>query len=93
MGGRRLFARKTVALLGAAGALTIHGWIGYMAMAVCVALAGWRAAARAPVVLVASAALIAVTSLVHVAFFGAGRYGLVVVPFVAMTGFVKAGRA
>jgi hypothetical protein len=90
--GAYLLARKTVALLGVAGALTVHGWIGYAAITVCVVLMGWRAVARAPVVVAASAAVIAVTALVHMLFFGAGRYGLVVVPFVGMLGFVKIGR-
>jgi hypothetical protein len=93
MQGNHLLARKSVALSGVAGALTVHGWIGYVAITLCVAFMGSRAIARAPVVLIASAALIAVTALVHILFFGAGRYGLVVAPFVAMSGFLELGRA
>jgi len=84
--GRRVLARKGVALAGAVGALTLHGWIGYLAIVACVALAGWRALARAPTPVVAGAAIIAATVAVHSAFFGAGRYGLIVVPFVTMMG-------
>ena len=64
----------------------MHGWIGYLAIVACVALAGWRALARAPTPVVAGAAIIAATVAVHSAFFGAGRYGLIVVPFVTMMG-------
>jgi Dolichyl-phosphate-mannose-protein mannosyltransferase len=89
--GRRPMARKAASLVGVGGAMTLHGWIGYTALAASAALLGWRAVARAPVVVAMTAALIVVTALVHVLFFGAGRYGLVVVPFVAMAAFVRAG--
>ena len=82
--GKRGLARKAVALAGAVGAVTWHGWIGYLAIVACVAFAGRRAVAVAPLAVSAGAAIIAVTAAVHVAFFGAGRYGLVVVPFVTM---------
>jgi 4-amino-4-deoxy-L-arabinose transferase-like glycosyltransferase len=90
--GRRPVARKVVALVGAAGAVTLHGWIGYVAIAACVAMAGRRAAAAAPMVLPAAAAIIGATAAVHSVFFGAGRYGLIVVPFVTMVAFLGDGR-
>jgi hypothetical protein len=89
--GRRSMARKAASLVGVVAAMTVHGWIGYTALAASAALLGWRAVVRAPVVVATTAALIVVTALVHVLFFGAGRYGLVIVPFVAMAGFVRAG--
>ncbi len=75
--------RKALACLGAIAAVTIHGWIGYLAIPVIVALMGWRAATRGPAVVPITAAVIAATRMAtHAVFFGAGRYGLVVVPFV-----------
>ncbi len=89
--GEKLLARKVVALVGAARAITHHGWTGYAAIAVGVAMLGLRGAVRAPMVVAATAAVIAATGLVHAAFFGAGRYGLVVVPFVACLCAATAG--
>ncbi len=89
MRGSRFRERKLVALLGAAGALTVHGWIGYVAVALCVALAGLRTTVRAPVAVPATAVMILVTVVVHATFFGAGRYGLVAVPFVGAMAFAS----
>lgn len=86
--GARRPARSTVALLGGLAAVTTHGWIGYLALIVAVALLGRRAIANAPVIVPVSAGVIAATVLVHAVFFGAGRYGLVVAPFVAVLAFV-----
>jgi 4-amino-4-deoxy-L-arabinose transferase-like glycosyltransferase len=85
--GRRRRARVAIAIAGALAALTPHGWLGYAAIVVAVALLGRRAIASAPVVVPATAAVIAATAVVHVVFFGAGRYGLVVVPFVTALAF------
>jgi hypothetical protein len=94
MRGTRRLARVLVAGAGAVAAVTLHGWLGYVALAVAALLLGRRALARAPMALPASVAVIALTGLVHAAFFGAGRYGLVVVPFVAALAFTSssAGR-
>lgn len=81
--GRRRSARRFVALLGAASALTLHGSIGYIAIVACVCLLGWRMVFRMPTVVPACAAVILATVVVHAVFFGSGRYGLVVAPFVA----------
>lgn len=88
MEGARPLARAILAMGGAVAALTVHGWIGYAALPAIVALAGWRAVVRGPVVVPIAAAVIVSTACVHAVFFGAGRYGLVVAPFVAILGFV-----
>lgn len=91
--GAKTRARTVVAVAGAVAAVTTHGWIGYVALVVGVALLGRRAIASAPIVVPAAAAVIAATAVVHGAFFGAGRYGLVVVPFVAALAFTSCPRA
>jgi hypothetical protein len=83
LAGPRLLARKWLALAGAAAGVTQHGWIAYVLLALVLALLGSRVLARAPLVLSSTLAAIAATVAVHAVFFGAGRYGLVVVPFVA----------
>lgn len=90
--GPRRLARGVAAAAGAAAAVTVHGWLAYLALVAVVALTGPRAWARMPVVLPAGAALVLLTALVHAAFFGAGRYGLVVAPFIAAMAFVSAAR-
>jgi hypothetical protein len=87
--GPRRLARLAVALAGAAAAVTVHGWIGYVALVVAIALLGGRALTRLPVVVPATAGVVAATALVHAAFFGDGRYGLAVVPFVACMAFAS----
>src|SRR5208337_4229069 len=67
-----------VVRVGAAAAVSVHGGLGYLALALVVGLMGPRAWARAPVVVPAGAAVVLLTALVHAVFFGAGRYGLVV---------------
>jgi 4-amino-4-deoxy-L-arabinose transferase-like glycosyltransferase len=89
MEGRRVVARKVVALAGAIAALTVHGWLGYVAIPVIVGLSGWRAMRRGPPAVPITAAVIAVTAGIHAVFFGAGRYGLVVAPFVAVLGSMQ----
>jgi hypothetical protein len=87
--GPRALPRKGVALAGAAAAVTVHAWLGYAAIAACVGLLGRRALVSAPPIVPLAAAVLAVTGAVHAVFFGAGRYGLVVVPFVAALAFVE----
>jgi hypothetical protein len=89
MEGNLARTRKVVAVIGGVTAFTVHGWLGYAALAVCVVLAGWRAAVRAPMIVPATAAVVIATMGVHATFFGAGRYGLAVVPFVAALAFAK----
>jgi 4-amino-4-deoxy-L-arabinose transferase-like glycosyltransferase len=85
--GPRARTRRAFALLGAAAALTMHGWLGYAAVVGCVALLGRRELARAPLVVPCAAGVVLLTMLTHAAFFGAGRYGLVVVPLVTALAF------
>jgi len=87
MTGPRSLARKLLAVAGAVAGVTVHGWLGYIALAVVALLLGRRMLARAPTVGPATVAVIVLTALVHAAFFGAGRYGLVVAPFVAALAF------
>jgi 4-amino-4-deoxy-L-arabinose transferase-like glycosyltransferase len=87
--GPRELPRKALALTGAMAAVTLHAWLGYAAIAGCVALLGRRATASAAAVVPLTAAVIAVTAAIHAVFFGAGRYGLVVVPFVAALPFAE----
>ncbi len=94
MDGDRPAARKVVALLAAvAAAVTLHAWLAYAAIPAVVALSGWRAIARGPALVPIAAAVIAATACLHAVFFGAGRYGLVAAPFVAMLAFVEGRRA
>jgi Dolichyl-phosphate-mannose-protein mannosyltransferase len=87
--GRRPGMRKAISLAGAAAALTVHGWLGYAAIPVAFVLLGTRGAMRAPLVVGSTAAAVAATVAVHAIFFGAGRYGLVVAPLVAVLAFVR----
>lgn len=87
--GPRARARRALAAMGAVASLTLHGAWGYVALALTLALLGPRALARAPVVVPAAGLAVVVTAAVHAAFFGAGRYGLVVVPFVTALAFVR----
>ncbi len=87
--GPRPNGRKLVALAGAAGAVTWHGWLGYVGVSACVAMLGRRGWREAPLAVPWTAAAIAATAAVHGAFFGAGRYGLVVAPLVAALPFVR----
>ncbi|HEY8041732.1 MAG TPA: glycosyltransferase family 39 protein [Polyangiaceae bacterium] len=91
--GPRAVARKVVALAAALAAITHHGWLGYVGIVVCVALLGRQSLARAPLVVPCTAAVILATAVVHAAFFGAGRYGLVAAPFVAALAFVSVATA
>jgi 4-amino-4-deoxy-L-arabinose transferase-like glycosyltransferase len=84
--GARPLARKLVALGGAVFAVTLHAWIGYVALVVATALLGRRALTHS-LGLPFSCGVIAATAATHAAFFGAGRYGLVVAPFVACLAF------
>jgi hypothetical protein len=88
--GPRRRPRTVVAALGVLFAVTVHGWVAYVALVVALALVGARALGKAPPLVAASGAVVAATLVVHAAFFGAGRYGLVVVPFVAALAFVRA---
>src|SRR5262249_49531672 len=75
--------------LGAAGPiLGAGGAIAYLSLAVAIALLGALALADAPL-LASSCAVVLATAATHAVFFGAGRYRLVVVPFVTAVAFVR----
>ncbi|MEO5729313.1 MAG: glycosyltransferase family 39 protein [Byssovorax sp.] len=79
---RRRIARLVVAAVGAVSALTLHAWIGYAALVIAALLRG-RSLLRGPVLPSVTAVTVAATMATHAAFFGAGRYSLVVFPFVS----------
>lgn len=85
--GARRRARIAIAAVGFVAALSVAGTLGYVALAVVLLLLGGRALLSGPTVLGATLAALAVTFAVHAVFFGAGRYGLVVVPFVVALAF------
>jgi 4-amino-4-deoxy-L-arabinose transferase-like glycosyltransferase len=90
--GPRARARRALAAAGLVACVLVPGTLGYLALAGTLALLGPRALARAPVVVPMTAAAIFATAAVHAAFFGAGRYGLVVLPFVTALAFVRGCR-
>jgi len=71
--------RAALLAIGVAFALTRHGWVGYLALAIALVPARRASTALEPW----TAAVIAATALTHAVFFGAGRYGLVAAPLVA----------
>src|SRR5262249_21013843 len=83
--------RKGVALAGAAAAVTLHAWIGYLALVACTALLGPRALTRTSPIVPLTAIVILLTAAVHAVFFGSGRYRLAVVPFLAALAFAPVG--
>jgi hypothetical protein len=87
--GPRRAARVIVGLVGAALSLTLHAWVGYLAVGFAIGLLGARALARAPLLVPWSGAVVLATAATHAVFFGSGRYGLVVLPFVAALAFVE----
>jgi hypothetical protein len=84
--------RAIVALVGAAAAVTQHAWVAYLGLALALGLLGGRTLSRSPLVAPATLAVLLATAGVHAVFFGAGRYGLVAVPFVAALAFVRIER-
>ncbi len=64
----------------------------YLACALAILFLGARALARAPLVVPATAGVILATAATHAVFFGSGRYGLVVLPFVTALAFVREKR-
>jgi len=82
--GARTRARWAVAALGVVFAVLVHAWVAYLALAVAALLRGAGAWREDPVLVPWTAAVVLVTAATHAAFFGAGRYGLVVLPFVAL---------
>jgi hypothetical protein len=86
--GRHRRARIALAAIGALFACVTYGWIAYAALALAILAMGPRAFSRA-VVLPFTAVIVLATIATHAVFFGAGRYGLVVVPFVTVLAFAR----
>jgi hypothetical protein len=83
--GPRSRARTALAAAGTLASLLVHAWLGYLALSAAAFLLG----ARAPKAALWTGAVVALTALTHAVFFGAGRYGLVVAPFVAVVAFLN----
>jgi hypothetical protein len=89
--GPRRTARLVIAGAGTLLALVLlHAWIAYVALAATILAFGPRWLARAPLVVPWTAVVILLTAATHAVFFGAGRYGLVVVPFVSVLAWTAA---
>lgn len=88
--GPRRLLREGVTAVGIVSCFMVAGTIGYLACGLAIMLLGTRELARAPRIVPITAAVITATAVMHAVFFGAGRYGLVVVPFVAVLAFVRA---
>ncbi len=84
--------RKALAIVGLIACILVPGTIAYLALAAAIVALGWRALERAPLVVPLTAAVVLATALTHAVFFGAGRYGIIVVPFVTALAFVRAPR-
>jgi 4-amino-4-deoxy-L-arabinose transferase-like glycosyltransferase len=84
--GPRRGARRAVAVVGLVFSLLVHAWVAYLALGLAVALRGARENLEGPLLAPFTAALILATAATHAVFFGAGRYGLVVLPFVSALG-------
>jgi 4-amino-4-deoxy-L-arabinose transferase-like glycosyltransferase len=76
--------RWAIAAVGLLFAVLVHAWVAYLALAVLALVRGPRASQEDPIVLPFTAALILLTAITHATFFGAGRYLLPVLPFVAI---------
>jgi hypothetical protein len=87
--GPRRLARLVVAALGLVACFVVAASVGYVACGLAILLLGPRALARLPVIVPTTAAVLLTTAATHAVFFGAGRYGLVVVPFVTALAFVR----
>lgn len=81
--------RTGLAAVGLVACVLVPGTVGYLALAGAIGALGRRALVRAPLVVPFTAAIIVATAALHAVFFGAGRYGMVVVPFVAAVAFVR----
>ncbi len=81
--GPRRGLRWGVAGLGLVFVFLVHAWVAYVALAAGILLRGVRETLSGPLLAPWTAAVIVATALTHAVFFGAGRYALVVLPFVA----------
>jgi 4-amino-4-deoxy-L-arabinose transferase-like glycosyltransferase len=91
--GPRRLLREAVTGFGLLACFLEAGAMGYLACALAILLLGPRELVRLPRIVAVTAAVLVATALLHSVFFGAGRYGLVVVPFVTALAFVRPERA
>ncbi len=91
--GPRRLLREAATGVGLISCFLASGALGYVACALAIAMLGPRELMRLPRIVAVTAAVLAATAVLHVVFFGAGRYGLVVVPFVTALAFVRPERA
>jgi hypothetical protein len=91
--GGAVRVRKAIALVGLAACVLVPGTIAYLALAIAILTLGRATLEKGPLVLPATAAVILATAATHAVFFGAGRYGMVVVPFVTALAFVRDDRS
>jgi hypothetical protein len=87
--GPRRLAREAVTGFGLIACFLVAGALGYVACGIAILMLGRKALERTPLIVPVSAAVLLATALMHAVFFGAGRYGLVVVPFVTALAFVR----
>jgi len=87
--GPRRHLREAVTAFGLIACFLASGAMGYVACALAILLLGPRELVRLPRVVPVTAAVLVATAVLHVVFFGAGRYGLVVVPFVTALSVVR----
>jgi hypothetical protein len=91
LAGPRKLLREATTGFGLLACFLVAGALGYVACGVAVLLIGRKELERLPVVVPASALVLLSTAAMHSIFFGAGRYGLMVVPFVTALAFVREG--
>jgi hypothetical protein len=82
-------ARRVLAGIGLVASVLVPGALAYLALALSIGALGWTRLSRAPVVVPLTAAVVLATAATHAVFFGAGRYGIVVVPFVTALAFLR----
>jgi hypothetical protein len=87
--GPRRLLREAVTGVGLIACFLAGGAMSYVACAIAILLLGPRALDRAPRIVPMTAAVLLATAVLHVVFFGSGRYGLVVVPFVTSLAFLR----
>ena len=91
--GPRRLLREAATGFGLLACFMAAGAMGYLACALALLLLGPRELMRQPRIVAVTAAVLLATAVLHVVFFGAGRYGLVVVPFITALAFVRPERA
>ena len=89
--------RSRSARLGLGGfglvACVIAGPVAYVVASVVVLALGARSLARMPVFVPLTSVVVLATAATHAVFFGSGRYGLVVLPFVSALAFYRSYRS